>query len=100
MSRTFYRMFEKAKRDFEKAAVFSSFHYHTNKTNHALCNIEIDIYNIGLTDDEQIVMRSKINDETKEVFIQNNPKFPMSKYYVIVKKIKAILITLKENESI
>ncbi len=100
LSRTFYRMFEKTKRDFERGMQFNEYHYHRNKNSHSFCNFEIDIFNIGLTDDEMIVLRSKMNDETKEIFISNNPKFPMSKYYIIIKKIKNLLTTLKENESL
>ena len=100
LSRNFYRMFDKDKRMSEKDIIYKSSLLHRSKDNHAFNNFEIDIFNIGLDENEMIVLRSKVNDETKEVFMKNNPKFPMSKYYACSKKIKNLLTSLRENDEL
>lgn len=100
LSRTFYRMFDKDKRMRDKDFIYKGNLFHKNKTSFALCNFEIDIFNLGLDSDETLVLKSKMIDETKEMFLKNNPSFAMSKYYVCIKKIKNLLISLKENDEL
>jgi hypothetical protein len=100
LSRNFYRMFDKDKRMNDKDIIYKSGLYHRSKDNFASNNFEIDIFNLGLDGDEMIVLRSKMNDETKDMFTKNNPKFPMSRYYTCIKKIKNLLTSLKENDEL
>jgi len=100
LSRNFFRMFEREKKMFEKDLVYKDLYYHSKKDDYLECELEIDIYNFGLTGEDMIVLRSKLNGETKDMFNENNPTFQMSHYYNCFKKIKTILITLKENDDI
>jgi hypothetical protein len=100
LSRNFYRMFSKDLRQNDKDIVYKTDLFHRKKDEFLYCNIEIDIFNLGFDELDMIVLKSKMNDETKDVFMKNNPNFQMSKYYTCMKKIKKILTTLKENDEL
>lgn len=100
MSRTFYRMFDNIKRQQEKDIQYRSEKFHLNKDGYSNNDFKMSIFNLGLDEDEMIVLHSKLNDETKEMFCNNNPKFQMSKYYACTKKIKNLLTSLREQDEL
>lgn len=100
LSRNFYRMFDKDKRMLEKEIIYKQNLSFRSKDSFSFNDFDIDIFNLGLDDEEMIVLKSKLNDETKEMFVKNNPKFPMSRYYGCVKKIKNLLTSLKESDEL
>lgn len=100
LSRNFYRMFDKVKRMNDKDIIYKDYLKHLKKDSFSFNDFDIDIFNIGLDELEIIVLKSKLNDETKDMFVENHPKFPMSKYYSCVKKVKNILTTLKEQDEL
>lgn len=100
LARTFYRTFDKEKRMNDKDLIYKSDLVHRHKTSFSVNDFEIDIFNIGLDELDIIVLRSKMADETKDMFFKNNPKFPSAKYYECSKKIKNLLTTLRDNDEL
>lgn len=97
LSRNFYRMFDKTDRDNTKDIDFRQVNKRKLDNNFSKIELKVDLFNIGLGELEIIVLESKLAGETKEMFIYNNPDFPMSKYYDSLQNLKKILKTLQED---
>lgn len=100
LTRNFYRMFERQVQAYEKEIDYRQQNAYRRAIAANQVELEVDIYNFGFNEEDEIVLQSKLNGETKEMFTKNNPDFQISKYYNCLKKVKKVLTTLIENDDI
>lgn len=99
LGRNFYRMFFNTVQRLDKHRKYSSEAINTGVTKSRSGNHSLDllIEQLNLTPQEEVVLRSKLNNEKKAVFLENNKDFSSGKYYATLKNVKEIILKLKEN---
>jgi len=99
LGRNFYRMFFNTVQRLDKHRKYSSEKINTSETKSRNGNHSLDllIEQLNLTDQEEVVLRSKLNNEKKAVFLEKNSDFSSGKYYATLKNVKKIILKLREN---
>lgn len=102
MSRNFYRMFNREVRQREVGHIYHD-EKHFTKTQSQFTDTDDDselnilISSLNLSVDEEKVLYSKLHYQSKEQFLKENKKFTNAMYFNVMKKIKTIILNLKEN---
>ncbi len=99
LGRNFYRMFFNTVQKKDKHVSYSTETLNTSDTytkgsNHGL---ELLIEQLRLNEEEEQVLRSKLRNEKKADFLEDNPDFSSGKYYATLKRVKKVILKLKEN---
>ena len=99
LGRNFYRMFFNTVQRQDKHYKYSSEAINTSETKSRSGNHSLDllIEQLNLTEQEETVLRSKLNNEKKATFLKNNKDFSSGKYYATLKNVKEIILKLKDN---
>ena len=69
-------------------------------SNNAELTMDILFNAMDLTDEQQLVLESKLKKEKKSTFLEKNPEMYSGKYYAISKVLKEKATTLQKYEQI
>lgn len=99
LSRTFYRMFSKEVRDDERFGDFSQFYQmiFPGVSDNEIYSIDLVIQSLKLNELDLKILKSKIEYEKKEDFLDKNPQINSNTYYNSIKKIKEQILILIDN---
>lgn len=98
MGRNFYKMFFNAIKAKDKHQKWQKEHKYTKpKITFGMNGIDMLVDQMKFTEEEEVLVLSKIKNEKKQSFLENNPDFAPAKYYSTLQRIKSKIEIFKEN---
>lgn len=100
LMRNFYKLHKKNLREYEDSIKFFTEYKYKKSNSSDDINLNVDFFNVDLDEWDKILIKSKLIGETREEFFNNNPKFPSSKYFGKLKKIKNLINFIKKEDGL